>query len=73
MMGLKDLFLDFIDSAEASELSKSWAAHQQPVAVTGPSLASYEKFRPGVSETFWTLYLWLDVSLFDPGGGYVQI
>ena len=28
-----------------------------------PPLSSYEKFRPGVSETFWTLYLSLGTKM----------
>ena len=31
-----------------------------------PPLASYEKFRPGVSETFWTLYLLLGLQVSCP-------
>lgn len=66
-----DCFLDFIDSSssESSEashdLAAQWRSNAHSVAPfrsaeevqAPPPLSSYEKFRPGVSETFWTLYL----------------
>ncbi|CAJ1337509.1 unnamed protein product [Effrenium voratum] len=64
-----DHFLDFIDSSaaeaevamSAADLASSWAAFNNTesfrTATECPALASYEKMRPGVSETFWTLYL----------------
>lgn len=55
----------------AEELAAQWVANKEPTTIgssisdsfhsvgerEAPPLASYEKFRPGVSETFWTLYL----------------
>jgi len=67
-----DIFLDYIDGStnekegvqsSVEELASKWSAfcaeaeNQTALADDLPPLSSYTKARPGISETFWTLYL----------------